>query len=109
MLSYFDGMSGVDVATIQGLGMPQTVGNVLEFDLEVDRDYPYVSLASMAISTNDCFVGINKMELEPGMRVLVPGYDSGTEENNEACVSIPGPPCGAMANANTIRIPGEGM
>eukprot|EP01003_Olkasia_polycarbonata_P004795 NODE_408_length_926_cov_102.246294_g357_i0.p1 GENE.NODE_408_length_926_cov_102.246294_g357_i0~~NODE_408_length_926_cov_102.246294_g357_i0.p1 ORF type:complete len:240 (-),score=58.30 NODE_408_length_926_cov_102.246294_g357_i0:3-722(-) len=61
--------------------------------VRVSVDHRYVSLASMAVNTNDCFVGFSGMKLYPGMCFTVPGYDAGTEENNEDCSSIPGPAC----------------
>jgi hypothetical protein len=38
-----------------------------------------------------------------------PGLDSGTEENNENCSSIPGPNCTAIAPGNTADENGEGF
>ena len=72
-------------------GGPLGPGMSRSFEIEVSCRYPYVSLASMAVNTNDCFVGINHMVLMPGMEVTVPGYDAGSEENNEDCDFIPGP------------------
>ena len=66
-------------------------GEETTFTVTVSRKYPYVSMASMAVNTNDCFVGINAMKLKPGMKLTTPGYDSGTELNNEDCAFIPGP------------------
>ena len=37
-----------------------------------------------------------------------PGYDSGTEENNELCSSIPGPAC-ASVSGNVASSNGEGI
>jgi hypothetical protein len=74
----------------------------------VSSDYPYVSMASMAVNTNDCFVGFAGMMLEPGMSFTTPGYDSGTEENNENCDSVPGPAC-PMGSGNAVDGNGEGI
>ena len=61
--------------------------------------FEHISLASMAMNTNDCFVAIN------GEHIAIPdgakktqvfelaGLDAGSEENNELCSSIPGPAC----------------
>ena len=68
-------------------------GDSISTIVTVSRRYPFVSLASMAINTNDCFVGFAGRRLEPGMSFTVPGLDSGTEENNENCISVPGPAC----------------
>lgn len=65
-----------------------------------------ISLVSMLVTTNDAFMGINGSQLPRfGTSTwMSPAYDSGTEENNEKCANIPGPPCGnplqrATANA----------
>lgn len=74
-------------------------GETSSFTVTINRNFPFISFASMAVNTNDCFVGINTMYLYPGMSLSVPGYDAGTEENNELCSSIPGPACD-MASGN---------
>lgn len=58
------------------------------------------SVLGMLATTNDAFIaaqGIN-----PGWRnqfsVDAAVYDAGTEENNELCDFIPGPPCGGASN-----------
>lgn len=84
------------------------LGEVSSTVVTVSSDYPYVSMASMAVNTNDCFVGFAGMMLEPGMSFSTPGYDSGTEENNENCNSIPGPACGGVAG-NVMDGNGEGI
>jgi hypothetical protein len=61
-----------------------------------------------AINTNDCFVAINGLELEVGQVFTGPGYDSGSEENNENCNSVPGPACAAINPNNQADGNGEG-
>ncbi|MDR9827280.1 spondin domain-containing protein [Vibrio sp. FNV 38] len=65
-------------------------------NVTVDSSYPYLSVASMLVNTNDAFVGetgINVSSLEVGesytMNMSV--WDSGTEGNDELAASIPGP------------------
>lgn len=54
-----------------------------------------VSLASMLITTNDAFAGMDSVLLpENDLVVRVPAYDAGSERNSELCEFIPGPPCG---------------
>lgn len=82
------------------LNLPEGAAFLLELGesssmvLPVDKDYSYVSMASMLVNTNDAFAGFSAMELKPGMMFTVPAYDAGTEENNESCTSVPGPACG---------------
>jgi hypothetical protein len=64
---------------------------------------------SSAINTNDCFVAINGMKLEVGQVFTGPGYDSGSEANNENCNSIPGPACAAVDPSNQADGNGEGF
>ena len=48
-----------------------------------NRQYPYVSLASIAVNTNDCIAlsaFADDRRLEHRLSFTVPGYDTGTEE-----------------------------
>lgn len=55
-----------------------------------------VSLAAMIVPTNDGFIALNGVEApRSGSEThRVPGYDAGSEPNDERCASIPGPQCG---------------
>lgn len=70
-----------------------------------------VSVAAMLIPTNDGFFAVNGAEGPNGqdtITVFSPAYDSGTERNDEACASIPGPnfiECGGPGGGGT---PGGG-
>ena len=55
------------------------------------------SLASMLLPTNDAFVAAQSVRAPKGYQsktIYLRAYDAGTETNDEACVSIPGPHCG---------------
>lgn len=56
----------------------------------------YVTVASMMLPTNDGFIALNGVQAPKhnhGKRtVYSPGYDAGTETNDELCAHIPGPP-----------------
>ncbi|MDS4031208.1 MAG: spondin domain-containing protein [Candidatus Contendobacter sp.] len=56
----------------------------------------HISLAAMIVPTNDGFIALNGVEApRSGSEThWVPGYDAGSEPNDELCVSIPGPQCG---------------
>lgn len=59
----------------------------------------HISLAAMLVPTNDGFIALNGVRGPRGhhtMRLVSPGYDAGSENNDELCVHIPGPPmvCG---------------
>jgi hypothetical protein len=55
-----------------------------------------ISLASMMIPTNDGFIALNNVAvpLRGEITYYSPGYDAGSEPNDELCISIPGPVCG---------------
>jgi hypothetical protein len=57
-----------------------------------------ISLASMMLPTNDGFIALNGVDIPRNQRSVSyysPGYDAGSEPNDELCVSIPGGgPCG---------------
>merc|ERR1712232_94682 len=72
---------------------PYFGGETLSLKVPYDEHYPYITLASMAVNTNDCFVALNGVKLEPKAVYESPGFDAGSEENNELCASIPGPAC----------------
>lgn len=55
-----------------------------------------VSVASMLIPTNDTFFAVNAAVVPEDGTLVVrsPGYDAGSEDNDELCENIPGPVCG---------------
>ncbi len=61
-----------------------------------------LSVASMLVTTNDTFVGVDRLTLTGARQVvLAPAYDAGTEVNSEDCDFIPGPPCGSGGMRDT--------
>jgi hypothetical protein len=70
-------------------------GETITVQLEGTR-FGRLNLASMLLPTNDGFVATNGKRVPTGNRSTVlrlQAYDAGTEINDEACTSIPGPPC----------------
>lgn len=91
LLSLFPGQV-LDVATTEGLLMP---GETTTVEIRGDILRNRLSLAAMLIPTNDSFVGLNAFRLpNRSNSTMAPAFDSGTEENDELCSSIPGPVCG---------------
>ena len=85
----------LDTATNGGLLFP---GETVSFMIEGNNRFRYFSMAGMLLPTNDSFVAMNSMPLpkkSAGRFAL--GFDSGTEDNDEDCLNIPGPQC-AMIN-----------
>jgi hypothetical protein len=104
----YEGTAGVLSAEVFSEGAPFVLGQEVTIPVWVNKFYQYVTIAAMAINTNDAFVAINGMALVPGDRVTSVGYDAGSEENNENCDSIPGPACDATTG-NAVSGNGEGF
>ena len=103
-------VAGVDDAFIFNAEAPYFGGDTLEIEVEVSRQYPLVTIASMAINTNDCFVALNGVEVYNGLVIDAPGLDAGSEINNERCDSIPGPACAdSELTGNMADGDGEGF
>ena len=68
-----------------------------------------ISLAAMILPTNDGFIALNGVEVpRAGSQTFsVPGYDAGSEPNDELCASIPGPLCGGEGGSPNAG--GEGF
>ncbi|HFD11915.1 MAG TPA: hypothetical protein ENJ32_05545 [Crenotrichaceae bacterium] len=81
-----------EVATIPGLLTP---GQTATVEISGRRRHRFLSFAAMLIPTNDTFVALNRMRLphRGSVSYTALAYDSGTEENNQICVNIPGPRC----------------
>lgn len=81
-----------DVQTIDGLLAPGQSSTVI---VEASRRHRYLSTAAMLIPTNDTFYAANGVPLPRfSATYTVPGYDAGTEANDQNCANIPGPRCG---------------
>jgi hypothetical protein len=108
LINMYSGLDGVGKVFSFKEDAPYFGGESLAIEVPVSEDYPYVTIAAMAIHTNDCFVAINGMMLKKGDTLFLPGLDSGSEENNESCDSIPGPACPSDP-ANIASGNGEGF
>ena len=76
-------------------GAPLLPGESVTVTVKTNGRFNHVSLAAMLLPTNDGFVAINGMRLPYRMNTtVVPGYDAGSEINDELCDNIPGPHCG---------------
>jgi hypothetical protein len=100
------GVSSVEVFTT---GAPFFGGDVFQIEVETSIEFPLVTIATMAINTNDCFIALNGVFPHPGLVIDLPGMDSGSEENNENCSSIPGPGCADVDGGNVDSGNGEGF
>ncbi len=88
------GLPGVvDVQDSGGLLLP---GDSVTVRVRARHGAKRISLASMMLPTNDGFIALDSVNA-PSHRSITywsPGYDAGTEPNDELCQNIPGPTCG---------------
>lgn len=82
-----------DVAVGDGPLLP---GDSTTVEVEARGKAVFLSAVGMLATTNDAFFGLDSFFLpgHPWLRHTdAPAYDAGSEENNELCDFIPGPPC----------------
>lgn len=67
-----------------------------------------ISLASMMLPTNDGFIALGGVRAPKrgSVTYFSPGYDAGTEPNDEWCMNIPGPTCNG-AGSSPDQDPGD--
>jgi hypothetical protein len=85
----------VDVSDSGGFLEP---GKSVTVIVDAKHGARYISLASMMLPTNDGFIALDSVAAPRGRAVTYysPGYDAGTEANDEWCANIPGPTCGGI-------------
>lgn len=100
------GSAVLDVAVGDGPLMP---GESTTVEVQARGKAVFLSAVGMLGTTNDAFFGLDGFFLRghPWSRhVLVPAYDAGSEENNELCEFVPGPPCGGTDSRATAGAEG---
>ena len=89
---------GVFFSGIYTEGSPWMGGNDIFITIPYLGDlFPYLTIASMALNTNDGFVALNGVRIIPDLIITGPIYDAGSEVNDEDCRSVPGPACPQVA------------
>jgi hypothetical protein len=93
LVQLLGGLDGVaDVQVGGGLVAP---GASETLTIRVRGGAKRLSLASMLVSTNDAFAGLDALELTAmGTTAYAMAWDAGSEFDSESCQWIPGPPCG---------------
>ncbi|MGB5339867.1 MAG: spondin domain-containing protein [Gammaproteobacteria bacterium] len=94
-----DDSAVVEVQTVDGLLEP---GLSKTFMVSGAKGARQITLAAMLIPTNDTFFALSGAALPRGRDTVTyqsPGYDAGSEPNDELCVSIPGPVCGGAGGS----------
>jgi len=103
MLSNDSSVSKIEIADFVTPGVPYTV------EIIAPRNAQF-SVAGMLATSNDAFTAaINLRAPRPHRyhHAMAKTYDAGSEENNEDCAYIPGPPC--APESGNDNIPGEGI
>lgn len=99
-----------DVADIAIADGPLPPGGDLTLHLDVDGLGWFVSLASMLVNTNDTFFALRGEHIPSRSDTYFqPGWDAGTEDNNENCAFVPGPACPADSGNIALDDDGEGF
>lgn len=86
---------------------PILYGQKASYDFRAPKNAK-ISVTGMLATSNDAFTAISGKALpKRSVSYMSETYDAGSEDNNELCIDIPGPPCGGTnaANAND----GEGF
>ena len=96
----------IETAASVGLLMP---GELVTVTVSAQYGAKGISLASMLIPTNDSFIALNGVKAPKNGKAAVyysPGYDAGSELNDESCSNIPGPVC--EGEGGSPGVSGEG-
>ncbi len=91
--------SNEKVIDVADSGGPLLPGDSVTVEVNARKGAKYISLASMMLPTNDGFIALNGVKAPRGRQqvtYLSPGYDAGTETNDELCANIPGPQCNGI-------------
>jgi hypothetical protein len=91
----------IDVQNSGGLLAP---GASVSVRVSARRGAKLISIASMMLPTNDGFIALDSVQAPKSGSATYysPGYDAGSEINDELCANIPGPTCGGTGS------PGQG-
>ena len=109
LVNSYSGLQGTLYVGTHNQNTPYRGGEKTLITIPINSNYPYITIASMAVNTNDCFVALNGIRVRTGDIINAPGYDAGSEENDELCSSIPGPACTSTDNRNLAPGNGEGF
>jgi len=84
----------LDVVTYPGNILP---GTSMTMNVTLDAFHRHLSMASMLVTTNDAFFGVDSITMDNSVDSAVffaPVFDAGSEANSEDGMYIPGPPFG---------------
>ena len=84
------------VVEVGNSGAPLLPGASVTVIVSAAHGARHISVASMMLPTNDGFIALDSVRVPKhgSTTYLSPGYDAGSETNDELCAHIPGPICG---------------
>ena len=107
LVDYYEDMDGVCEVMAHSDGAPYFGGNTTVINVTGSSACRHVTIAAMAINTNDCFVALNGANLVSGVYHYADGLDAGTEINSESCDDFPIPTT-ACDDGGEGNNPGDG-
>jgi len=97
-------------ATVESSGGQLLPGESITVEVSAAHGARRITVASMMLPTNDGFIALNSVKAPKRGSVTYysPGYDAGSEPNDELCSSIPGPTCGGTGPSPNVDPSDEG-
>ncbi len=88
-------------ATVENSGALLLPGESVTVEVSAAHGARRITVASMMLPTNDGFIALNSVKAPKRGSVTYysPGYDAGSEPNDELCANIPGPTCGGIGRS----------
>lgn len=108
-ISALTGLS--NIGEVKDSGGVLAPGESVNMILSGGENITHVTIVSMLIPTNDTFFAINAGKLpmdQDSVTYRAIAYDAGSEENDELCANIPGPP-GVCEGEGDSEADGEGF
>ena len=96
-------MKGINhVVEVKDTGALLLPGHSVTVEISAAHGARRITLQSMMLPTNDGFIALNSVKAPKRGSVTYysPGYDAGTELNDELCANIPGPDCGGSEDVS---------
>ena len=97
----------VDVQNSGGLLLP---GKSVTVIVSAAQGARRISIAAMMLPTNDGFIALDSVKVprHGSATFFSPGFDAGSEPNDELCANIPGPTCGGVGLSPGVNDGDEG-
>lgn len=86
------------VVDVQNSGAPLFPGKSVTVVVSAAHGARRISIAAMMLPTNDGFIALDSVKVprHGSATFFSPGYDAGSELNDELCTNIPGPVCNGV-------------